>query len=278
MLASRARGVAPAGVAALAGFLMAATPVPAANNQETAEQETAEAAPPRSPPRAVATLGTRAMILENQVGFARGTARWRARQLYRLMQDPAETADLAPGDHARAVVGAVAALRRDLHEQRVLTDELAHVRADRAAMQRAAPASATPAPAGGSERFMAPVGGGVETPFGPARDPGTGVWIFRAGTRLRARPGEAVRAPAAGTVRRVVDTPLRGVAVVLSHDDGSVSILEGLGPVDVAAGQSVRRGQPLATVPSVPRGSPSVYLEIWRGPAPVDPLTVLGGR
>jgi len=221
-------------------------------------------------PRAAATLATREMILVNQVGFARGTARWRARELYRLMQDPVEAADVAPGDRSRAVTGAVAALRRELHEHRVLTDELGQVKADGAA-QRSPPAASSPVP---PASYLAPVSGGVETPFGAARDAGSGVWIFRAGVRLRARAGEMVRAPQDGTVRRAFETPHGRRAVVLAHADGQISILDGLGELRVTPGQVVRRGETLALLPE----SATISLEIWRGLAPLNPAGLLAPR
>jgi septal ring factor EnvC (AmiA/AmiB activator) len=79
----------------------------------------------------------------------------------------------------------------------------------------------------------------------------------------------------------VFETPLRGHAVVLSHADGQISILEGLGELRVAAGQAVRRGETLGLLPpaqgsTAAPGSATISLEIWRGQLPVNPATVLG--
>ncbi|MEA2697290.1 MAG: Peptidase family, partial [Myxococcales bacterium] len=188
-----------------------------------------------APPRSRDTLAVREMILVNQVGFARGTARWRARELYRLMQNPTpdDGRPLQGNERARAVVAGLNSLRRDRQEQAVLTHELGQVRAERAersVVAHLAPAIAdsddVAAAAGGQApppAFVPPVDGPVESPFGPARDAGSGIWLFHPGVRLRARPGEAVRAPDAGVVRRLAEGDA-GRTIVVQHQAGWITI------------------------------------------------------
>jgi murein DD-endopeptidase MepM/ murein hydrolase activator NlpD len=244
-----------------------------------------------APPRSRDTLAVREMILVNQVGFARGTARWRARELYRLMQNPT-TGDGRPlqgNDRARAVVAGLNALRRDRQEQAVLTHELGQVRAERAERSAVAVAQLAPAiadsddvatAAGGPASppaFVPPVDGPVESPFGPARDAGSGIWLFHPGVRLRARAGEAVRAPDAGVVRRLAEGDA-GRTIVVQHEAGWITIISGLGDVTVGVGQAVTRGQTVGHVaedPRSPRVHETVILEVWHRRQAVDPAAVL---
>ncbi|HEY2900567.1 MAG TPA: M23 family metallopeptidase [Polyangia bacterium] len=241
-----------------------------------------------SPPRLRDTLGIREMILVNQVGFARGTARWRARELYRLLQNPVreDGQRLAPSDRARAVVASLNALKRDRQEQAALVRELDEVRVQRSAAARAAPAAAAgqadpdapatpssssslPAPA-----FVVPVEGVVASPFGPARDAASGVWLFHPGLRWRGREGEAVRAPEAGVVQRVADAD-GGRAVVIRHAGNWISIVGGLRDVTASVGQSVTRGQVVGHAAGNPGEPDGVTLELWHRRAAVDPASVL---
>ncbi len=229
------------------------------------------------PPPSGDTLAAREMILVNQVGFARGTARWRARELYRLLQNPAgdegHPTALAPVDRARAVVAGLNALPRDRQEEAALAKELAQTHAERAAIVEAAPASETAAAV--TMAFVSPVEAGVESGFGPARDAGSGVWLFRSGLHLRARASEAVRAPEAGVVQRIADDDGGARSIVIAHAGGWVSILGGLAvEPGVAAGQAVTRGQSVGHAAGA-RPHDGVSWELWRHRALVDPATVV---
>jgi murein DD-endopeptidase MepM/ murein hydrolase activator NlpD len=260
-----------------------------------APADVAGAAAEPAPPRSRDTLAVREMILVNQVGFARGTARWRARELYRLMQNPTpdDGRPLQGNERARAVVAGLNALRRDRQEQAVLAHELGQVRAERAersavavavAVSHLAPAAAdtgdVAAPSGGPApppAFVSPVDGPVESPFGPARDAASGIWLFHPGVRLRARSGEAVRAADAGVVRRLAEGDA-GRTIVVQHEAGWITIVSGLADVTVSVGQAVTRGQTVGHVaqdsPS-PRAHEPVLLEVWHRRQAVDPAAVL---
>jgi murein DD-endopeptidase MepM/ murein hydrolase activator NlpD len=235
-----------------------------------------------APPPLRDTLGIREMILVNQVGFARGTAHWRARELYRLLQNPVreDGRPLAPSDRARAVVASLNALKRDRQEQAALVRELDAVRVERSAVARVAPAGQDePAAAGSSSpapppAFVAPVEGVVVSPFGPSRDATSGVWLFHPGLRWRVHAGEAVRAPEAGVVQRVADAD-GGRAIVIRHAGNWISIVGGLRDASASVGQSVTRGQVVGHAAGNSSEPEGVTLELWHRRAAVDPASVL---
>ncbi|HVR63488.1 MAG TPA: M23 family metallopeptidase [Polyangia bacterium] len=242
------------------------------------------------PARTDEMLAARELILVNQVGFARGTTRWRARELYRFLQNPAagDGRPLPAIDRARAVIAGLNALRRDRQEETALRDELGQARAERAAIARTASAAdaAADEPAA-RPAFVSPVDGAVEAGFGPARDGASGVWLFRPGLRFHARPGEPVRAPEAGVVQRIADGDGDGGArsLVIAHAGGWISIIGGLAiEPGVAPGQALARGQLLGRAAARPRASdpapesppaPRLTWELSHHRAPIDPATVI---
>lgn len=244
--------------------------------------------------RGMQLLGGREQILLEQSERARLSARARALTLYRLLRaeelerrrSAADPID-GPRDRlgARAVVLATAILERDLNEARAVRAELDRVRAERAifrdrpdhrALATAVPAR--PPPAFAPASFLRPVTGLLVTPFGVARDPATGAWIFRAAATYAAQPREQVRSPTQGRVARVANSVAGGVAIVLSQEDDDhwTVVVSGLSSVAVSPGEFVRRGDPVGRAPSTPGAV--VRIETWRGRTPVDPASVLGTR
>lgn len=223
-------------------------------------------------------LAAREMILSNQVGFARGTTHWRARELYRLLQNPSreDGQALPPIDRARAVVAGLNALKRDRQEQAALAKELAQARAERAAIVPAPEASKASAAreSGPPPAFVSPVDGGIEAGFGPARDAAANVWLFRAGVRLRVRAGEAVRAPEAGVVQRIADNDGGARTLVIAHAGGWISVIGGLAvEAGASVGQTVTRGQTIGHAVARPREG--IGWELSHHRAAVDPATVM---
>jgi murein DD-endopeptidase MepM/ murein hydrolase activator NlpD len=238
---------------------------------------------PTAATRALETLSTRETILTNQAGMARVTARWRARELYRFLRASrdgesqegvgagAPSAALSAADRARVLTTGARALARELQEARLITAELGHARAEREALTSSAGASVQPREVGPAPPFRPPVAGPLVSRFGAARDPATGAWFFHAGVRLRARPGDAVRAVAPGRVARMVAASAQGPAILVDHGRGWTSLVTGVTAVAVAAGDRVAAGQ------VVGRAGPSdgIVLEIWRARTPVDPAAYL---
>jgi septal ring factor EnvC (AmiA/AmiB activator) len=199
--------------------------------------------------------------------------------LYRLLAgQPAEQLG------ARVIALATTVLARDLIEARALRAELDRVRAERASLRDLPDEglrTGQPRPAETDRprrSFLQPVAGSLLMPFGVARDPGTGAWIFRAAATYAAHPGETVSSPTAARVMRVASSVAGGAAVVLAEEPGSgwTSVVSGLASVAVAPGELVGRGDPLGRVDE---GAPgAVRVEICRGRTPIDPASVLRGK
>ena len=224
-------------------------------------------------------LGQREAILLEQSERARRSARARGLRLYRLLAgEPAEPVG------AREIALATAVLARDLLEARALRAELDRVRAERASLRDLVDEGLRTGPPKPAETdrpsrwYLQPVAGCLVTPFGVARDPGTGAWIFRAAATYAARPGETVSSPTDARVMRVASSVAGGAAVVLAEEPGGgwTSVVSGLASVAVAPGELVGRGDPLGRVDG---GAPgAVRVEIWRGRTPIDPASVLRVR
>ena len=271
--------------------------------------------------RGIQLLGAREAILLEQSARAQQGARARALALYRLLrfaavERGAEALETGAGAGAtraqgrqggRAVALGTAVLDRDLSEARQLRAELDRVRAERGNLRTGAGSEDRPGagsedrPGAGSEGgpgegeaiprlprssppsswFLRPVFGAVVIPFGVARDPATGAWIFRAAASFAARATEPVRSPGSGRIIRVADSIAGGVAVVLAHDkDRWTSVVSGLGAVRVTPGDLVRRGDVLgiAASDSSGRSGSPVRIETWCRRSPVDPASVLRER
>jgi murein DD-endopeptidase MepM/ murein hydrolase activator NlpD len=230
--------------------------------------------------RALQTIDARQMILATQVDMARRTARWRARELYRVLRAvPAAAGNggaLSDAVRARAVAVGARALGRELAETRVLAVELAQARAERETIQAAGAVNGeTPsrAPAPPPPFVMPLLGPGrLVSRFGAARDPATGLSLIQAGVRIDAPIGASVGAAAAGTVQRVAPTPAGGLAVLIDHGGGWTSVLTGLAAVEAEPGQRIGAARRLGRVaPAPPGAAGGITLELWRGRVAVDP-------
>lgn len=102
--------------------------------------------------------------------------------------------------------------------------------------------------------------------FGPYRDKETNLEFTSDGVLLWSRPGAAVLAPAAGTVRSVGPVAGLGLAIVLDHGDGWLTLLGRLASPAVQVGDAVRRGGKIAEA----AGS-SVELQLSQGGTWIDP-------
>jgi septal ring factor EnvC (AmiA/AmiB activator) len=122
-------------------------------------------------------------------------------------------------------------------------------------------------------RLVRPVTGPVVGAWGVHKDSTLGIEVARRGVELRSRPGELVRAVAAGRVRFVGEMPGIGRGVALDHGDGYVTLLGHLGTLHCAVGDEVGDGDVLAEA----AGS-SVYLELAQGGTAIDPTHWLARR
>ncbi|MFC9732470.1 LysM peptidoglycan-binding domain-containing M23 family metallopeptidase [Streptomyces roseolus] len=145
-------------------------------------------------------------------------------------------------------------------------------RASRSAERAAAPAAA-PAATG----WVAPVSGGVSTPY---RASGS-MWSsgYHTGADFIASSGTTVRAVGAGTVVSAGWSGAYGNEVVIKHADGNYSQYAHLSSLAVSAGQSVSGGQQIGLSGSTGNSTgPHLHFEIRTSPsygADIDPLAYL---
>jgi murein DD-endopeptidase MepM/ murein hydrolase activator NlpD len=176
----------------------------------------------------------------------------------------------------RAFDLALVAARRSAGEARALRSELARVDDERRTLEAAAGRHG--ASQGGDEdgpRLARPVKGAVVGVPGTRPDPVTGAEVRQQALQILARMNEPVRAPAAGTVRRVEPLPQGGFAVVTEHAGGWISLLAGLREVHAAPGETVEASDPLGLAGRNLDGAVVVSFELWHGRTPVDPRPFL---
>lgn len=122
--------------------------------------------------------------------------------------------------------------------------------------------------------FGTPSTGTATSPYGQRRifHPGAIPYVHE-GSDVAAPLGTLVAAPAAGRVAWAGPLAIRGNSVVLDHGFGVFSVVVHLDRIDVSAGESVTRGQPLGTVGSTGRSTgPHLHWEVHVSGVPVDPM------
>ncbi|HJX66945.1 MAG TPA: M23 family metallopeptidase [Polyangia bacterium] len=227
-------------------------------------------------------LATRQEVLEGQKDGAEARVHEQALLAYRLTRRRALGFMSSPEsrrEDAEASDLALTSLGKSFFETRTLVDELAHVRAERVALDRARGQRVDAlADAGESlRRFARPVRGAMVGVPGIRRDGPTGTKLCRDGIELLARLNEPVRAVAAGVIRRVENLPQGGYAVVTQHPARWVSVLSGLRGVVVAPGEPVEPGQVLGLAGRNLDGAAVISFELWRNRQSVDPRDAVVG-
>ena len=216
---------------------------------------------------------TRAAV-EARLAAREGNLEARVRVLYKLTR--AGTTPLWVDERARAdLVQRRAVARRlilrDLAERRLLVEELAAAEAaHRRLLGEARLFRLMVTPPTAPRSLARPVAGSVLERFGPYRDRGTRAALVRRGIELSTRAGEAVVAPAAGTVLYAGEVRGLGTSVLLDHGAGRVSVLGRLGSLQVTPSTWVERGTALGEP-----GQATIYLEIRRAGRAVDPEPLL---
>jgi len=126
-------------------------------------------------------------------------------------------------------------------------------------------------------RFAAPGPGRVTSRFGTGREFNGEVTGRHFGTDFAGKIGAPVRAAGRGVVALVADFYLAGHAVYLNHGGGLVTGYFHLSRVDVAAGDTVARGQVIGGVGRSGRATgPHLHWIARYGAITVDPLSLLG--
>lgn len=127
-----------------------------------------------------------------------------------------------------------------------------------------------------SLRFHRPTPGALTASFGMRRIFNGEPRSPHAGLDIRAPQGQAVRAPAAGTVVLTGDFFYSGHAVFIAHGEGVVSLLGHLSKITVKQGQTVKAGDLVGEVGSTGRASgPHLHWSLSLNNAWVDPRIFL---
>lgn len=124
-----------------------------------------------------------------------------------------------------------------------------------------------------------PVDGRTSSRFGSRRDPIHGHERHHAGLDIAAPTGTPIRAVMSGTVVSAGERGGYGNTVVVEHSDGSRGLYAHCSRLDVAAGQRIRAGQPIAAVGSTGRSTgPHLHFELRIDGEAVDPESHLSFR
>jgi murein DD-endopeptidase MepM/ murein hydrolase activator NlpD len=121
-----------------------------------------------------------------------------------------------------------------------------------------------------------PVRGVVTSSFGSRLDPFNGEGAFHSGIDIATSKGDAVRAPADGTVLKAGMGTGYGREVVLDHGHGIETLYAHLSGFAVIAGQEIRRGDILGYVGSSGHSTgPHLHYEVRIHDTPVNPSKYL---
>jgi murein DD-endopeptidase MepM/ murein hydrolase activator NlpD len=121
-----------------------------------------------------------------------------------------------------------------------------------------------------------PVMGIVTSSFGARMDPFSNEGAFHSGIDIATASGEAVRAPADGTVVKAGMGTGYGREVVIDHGHGMETLYAHLSGFAVVAGQDVRRGDILGYVGSSGHSTgPHLHYEVRIHDTPVNPSKYL---
>lgn len=223
----------------------------------------------------------KAATLDQQIGEARARGQEAEDAAADANRHAAEQA--AQADTLRAALAQLDASRRQ---------EEARARADAAQAERQRKAPAAAAARQRQAALAAPAGPGLAEPHGQLGAPVAGP-VMRAfgdpgdagpanGISYQAPPASRVVAPCGGRV--VFAGPFRsyGVLLILDCGGGFHFVLAGLDRLDVQIGHPVQPGEPVGVMPSwdprTPGTRPSLYMELRRDGAPINPAPFLRGH
>ncbi|MCJ1675837.1 LysM peptidoglycan-binding domain-containing M23 family metallopeptidase [Streptomyces sp. APSN-46.1] len=138
----------------------------------------------------------------------------------------------------------------------------------------------TTATTGKTASFVAPLGGGISTPY---KTPGA-MWSsgYHTGVDFIASSGTTVKAVGAGTVVSAGWGGAYGNEVIIRHADGAYSQYAHLSQLSVSVGQSVTAGQRIGLSGSTGNSTgPHLHFEIRTGPSygsDMDPVAYLRSK
>jgi murein DD-endopeptidase MepM/ murein hydrolase activator NlpD len=127
-----------------------------------------------------------------------------------------------------------------------------------------------------NEPFVHPRPGRVTSPFGGGRQFNGKLIARHTGTDFAGQVGDSVGAANRGVVAMVGDFFLAGTVVYIDHGGGLTSAYFHLSQVNVAVGDTVRRGQRIGSVGATGRVTgPHLHWVVRYGTTSVDPLGAL---
>lgn len=136
-----------------------------------------------------------------------------------------------------------------------------------------APTAAPPttAPSASGTRFLWPLTGSITSPFGMR-------WgRLHAGIDIGVPTGTPIRAAAAGTVFSCGDMGAYGLAVLIDHGNGLVTLYAHQNNLACSNGQRVSAGQVIGYAGNTGRSTgPHLHFEVRRNGTAVDPMQYLG--
>lgn len=215
-----------------------------------------------------ATLNTerlRLAALIEKNSAAKGETAAARRLAERAMQDLARQAK-----DIRELVDQIESARKKREEQGRLTAK--------AAVSKATPPPLSAAPGGsiGTARggLALPVAGSIVGQYGEPTDTG----LTRKGIDVQTRAGAQVVAPYDGVVVYAGEFRGYGQLLIIEHSEGYHSLLAGMARIDVALGQRLAAGEPVALMGEPVGGKAALYVELRRNGQPINPLPWLAAR
>lgn len=139
-------------------------------------------------------------------------------------------------------------------------------RAQAASAQRPPPADPRRAVAGAGARTP-PASGKIVLAYGQPGEFGAP----QRGMTIQTRPEAVVVAPTGGQIVFSGNFRTYGLLLIIEHRDGYVSLLSGLGRLDVGVGRAVAGGEPLGAMGRGGDGPPELYFELRRHGQPINP-------
>ena len=120
--------------------------------------------------------------------------------------------------------------------------------------------------------LLPPVEGVVLRLFGLYKDPITGENIYQPGIFISASVGTPVKAPYGGVVAKIALIKGQGQVVFINHGYDFLSIIGGLGKLEVNLGAEVKTGEVIGEVGELPFSESGVYYELRYHDKPQNPL------
>ncbi|MBR5540052.1 MAG: M23 family metallopeptidase [Clostridia bacterium] len=147
----------------------------------------------------------------------------------------------------------------------------------------AATATTTAKPTEAADLFVFPVSNRVLRPFSKTHyfSDTLGEWVTHNGVDFAAEAGDKVKAAADGTIKSIRQDALWGDVIEMEHDGNVITRYCGVTAASIAEGQSVKAGEEIGAVSSVPAevlDPTHLHMEVMVNGTYTDPLTLIQGQ